>query len=76
MMENDKLTEKIIATCYNVHTKLGPGFNERIYLNALKFAFKEVKLKYDSEKTYPVFFKNNLVGKLRVDLVIENNSDY
>jgi hypothetical protein len=41
----DPLTEKIIAACYQVHNELGPGFVERIYLAALKSAFKEVRAK-------------------------------
>jgi|GEM_PF-2826287 len=32
----DPLTPKIIKACYQVHNQLGPGFNERIYANALK----------------------------------------
>ncbi|MFH1771574.1 MAG: GxxExxY protein [Candidatus Omnitrophota bacterium] len=36
--ERDPLTEKIIACAYKVHSKLGPGFNENIYHNALKIA--------------------------------------
>ncbi|MFH1458849.1 MAG: GxxExxY protein, partial [Candidatus Omnitrophota bacterium] len=39
--ERDPLTEKIIACAYNVHSKLGPGFNESIYHKALKITLKE-----------------------------------
>ena len=34
----DSLTEKIISCAYKVHSELGPGFNERIYQNALIFS--------------------------------------
>ena len=36
--ERDPLTGKIIEACYRVHNELGPGFVERIYMNALKIA--------------------------------------
>ena len=29
-MQNDTLTEKIIACCYTVHNELGPGFKETV----------------------------------------------
>jgi GxxExxY protein len=32
--EHDKLTEKIIGCCYEVHSSLGPGFIEKIYAKA------------------------------------------
>ena len=38
MEERDPLTEKIIACCFAIHSELGPGFNEKIYHNALKLA--------------------------------------
>jgi GxxExxY protein len=69
---DDLLTRKIIAACYEVHTKLGPGFVEKIYLNALKIAFKKAELEYIPEKDFSVSFDNEKVGKFRVDLVVEN----
>ena len=71
-MENkDPLTEKIIACCFNVHSELGPGFNEKIYHNALKLALKETGLEYQTEKEFPVSFKNKRVGSLKLDLIAD-----
>jgi len=70
--ERDPLTEKVIACAYKVHSELGPGFNERIYHNALKCALKETKLNYDTEKQYKVIFQDKQVGTLKIDLVVEN----
>lgn len=50
--ERDPLTEQIIACAYKVHSELGPGFNERIYHNALKLSLDSKKLKYETEKAY------------------------
>ena len=57
MKERDPLTEKIIKCAYEVHSKLGPGFNEKIYHNALKFALKEPPLSYETEKLYKTMKK-------------------
>jgi GxxExxY protein len=70
--KKDGLTEKIIAACYEVHNELGPGFVERIYLNALKIAFSNKKLNYEEEKEFSVTFRENKVGKFRADLVVED----
>ncbi|MFB3919975.1 hypothetical protein BU251_08325 [Candidatus Velamenicoccus archaeovorus] len=69
---DDSLTEKIIGCCFRVHSELGPGFNERVYSNALKLAFEEKGLQYAVEKDYQVKFKDKKVGSLRLDLVVEN----
>jgi GxxExxY protein len=67
----DPLTEKIIGSAYKVHSELGPGFSEGIYHNALKIALEENGLKYQTEKSYNILFQGKYVGKLRLDLVIE-----
>ena len=70
--DRDPLTDKIIGACYKVHNELGPGFVERIYLNALKIALKELNLSYETEKEFPVYFQSKAIGKFRADLVVEN----
>jgi GxxExxY protein len=69
---DDLLTRRIIAACYEVHNKLGPGFVEKAYLGALKIALQNADLKYVPEKEFWVKFENKKVGKFRVDLVIED----
>lgn len=66
------LTKKIIAAYFEVHRSLGPGFPERIYLNALKIIFEKRGLKYESEKEFAVKFQDVHIGKFRVDLLIED----
>jgi GxxExxY protein len=68
----DPLTERIIACAYKVHGELGPGFNEAIYHNALKVAFDQNELRYQTEKSYNVSFQGKHVGKLRLDLIVED----
>ncbi len=72
MVDRDPLTERIIACCYRVHTELGPGFKEKIYHNALKLDFNQDGLKYETEKQFEVYYQNRKVGKLIVDLIVED----
>jgi GxxExxY protein len=72
MKGKDPLTERIIGCCFEVHSELGPGFNERIYHNALELALKKDKLAYQKEKIYKVSYQDVSVGNFKADLVIED----
>ena len=68
----DPLTAKIIKACYQVHGQLGPGLAERIYVNALKIELANMELRYITEKEFVVRYKNQNVGKFRVDLLVKD----
>jgi GxxExxY protein len=70
--EKDPLTGRIIEACHHVHNELGPGFVERIYMNALIIALKERNLQFVTEKEFTVQYEGKSVGKFRADLLIEN----
>ena len=71
--DSDPLTRGIIKACYRVRSELGPGFGEKVYLNALKIALGLLNLGYEVEKEFRVSFQKQNVGKFLVDLVIENS---
>ena len=70
--EKDTLTQKIIGCCYEVHNQLGPGFLEKIYVNALKIKLQQAGLNYIAEKEFNVVFENIIIGKFRCDLFVED----
>jgi GxxExxY protein len=70
--DKDILTEKIIGCAYQVHRTLGPGFNENVYHNALKIAFEGSGLIYATEKSFDISFQGKNVGRLRLDLVVDD----
>ncbi len=70
--EHDPLTEKIIGCCFEVHRLLGPGFNEKVYSNALQHQLKLQNLSFVAEKEFKVFFKEQFVGNFRSDFFVEN----
>ncbi|GBE05424.1 MAG TPA: GxxExxY protein [Nitrospirae bacterium] len=72
MQDKDPVTEKIIGCCFKVHSELGPGFNEKIYHNALNLALRQQKLKYQTEKSFKVSFQSAYVGSFKTDLVVED----
>ena len=72
MEDKDPITEHIIGCSFRVHRELGPGFNEKIYHNALRLLFDQEGLRYQTEKEFEVFYLGKRVGKFRADLVVEN----
>jgi GxxExxY protein len=68
----NKITEKIIGCCIEVHKQLGPGLLESIYESALCIEFDEKNLKYERQKILPVKYKTKNIGEFRVDIVVEN----
>jgi len=71
-LEFADLTEKIIGAAIEVHRKLGPGFLESVYENALVVELRKRGLKLEQQKEIVVRFDGVEVGKHRVDLFIEN----
>jgi GxxExxY protein len=52
-----ELTEKIIEIFYRVYNKLGYGFLEKIYENAMMIEFKKKGIPGVSQCTIKVFYK-------------------
>ena len=53
-----------------VHKKLGSGFLESVYSEALELEFKKVNIPYEREKKLPVFYDNQPLNKyFRADFV-------
>ena len=66
-----ELTGEILGTCFEVMKKLGPGFLERVYKNALFIAMKEKGLQVEVEQPFEVTFRGKVIGRYSADLVVE-----
>lgn len=61
---------KIIGACMQVHKKLGAGFLESVYSEALGLEFKNAAIPYEKEKKLPVFYEDKPLNKyFRADFV-------
>ena len=65
------ITEKIIGCAMRVHSELGNGFHEVVYQRALRFEMKICGLTFEEELEMPIYYKGELVGKRRVDFLVE-----
>lgn len=67
-----ELTRTILGCCFEVMKELGPGFQERVYKNALLIVMKQKRLQVEVEKPFQVVFRDKVIGRYSADLVVEN----
>ena len=68
--QDDELTRKIIECIIRVHTKLGPGFLESIYRNALAIDLRKHGLDVEVEKEVTIYYEGEEVGVHRLDILV------
>jgi GxxExxY protein len=66
------ITSEIINCFYTVYNKLGYGFLEKVYENALKIELESKGLFVEKQKPIGVYYKGHLVGEYFADLIVEN----
>ncbi len=74
MMEylHSDITQKVIKAYYNVYNKLGYGFLEKVYENAMVIELKSMGLKVEQQVKIKVFYNGQEVGYYIMDIVVEN----
>jgi len=70
--KHQELTDKIIYAFYSVYNELGYGFLDNVYQNALYFELRNQVFNVEAQKAIDVYYKNQLVGKYRADLVVDD----
>ena len=48
---------KIIGICMKIHSKLGPGFREIVYKDAMEIEFVNDPIPYEREKPFPIMYE-------------------
>jgi GxxExxY protein len=66
------IKERIISCSIEVHSILGPGLLENVYEEALSYEFKLRDIVYERQKEITLKYKGKVVGKHRIDFMIED----
>lgn len=66
-----ELSYKIMKAVFAVHNELGPGFLESVYEEALVYELKESGFQVARQYPVQVFYRGEVVGTHRLDLVVE-----
>ena len=67
---HSELTSVILGCCFEVMKELGPGFQEKVYKNALLIAMRQKGLSVEIERAYEVVFREKIIGRYYADLVV------
>lgn len=67
-----KLSYDIIGCAMEVHKQLGVGYLESVYEEAFKIELQLNKIPFESQKKYPVIYKNKFIKDFYCDLVMDN----
>lgn len=68
--KHSDLTERILAAYHKVYAKLGYGFREKVYRNALRLELKRSGLEVEIHKPIKVYYDGAVVGSYFADLVV------
>lgn len=67
-----QLTQKIIGAFFTVRNKLGFGFLEKVYENALKIELEKQGFLVEKQKPVTVFYEGYVVGEYFADLIVND----
>ena len=67
-----ELTETIISIFYKVYNKLGYGFLEKVYENALMIEFKKESIPAVSQSPIKVLYEGSIIGEYFADILVDN----
>jgi len=68
----EEKTKEILKSFFTVYNKLGYGFLEKVYQNALLIELKKSGLSCESQKPIKVFYEDSLVGDYYADIVVDD----
>ncbi len=67
-----ELTEKIINIFYKVYNKLGCGFLEKVYENAMMKELKKAGIPTASQAPIKVFYEGEIMGEYFADILVDD----
>ena len=67
-----ELSYKIIGLAMEVYNKLGYGFLEKVYENALMILFQREGIQAEQQVPIKVYFEGKIIGDYVADILVEN----
>jgi GxxExxY protein len=69
---HSEITDKIIKAYYAVHNKLGYGFLEKVYENAMCIELRTMGFRVDKQKPIKVFYGPDIIGEYYADIIVND----
>jgi GxxExxY protein len=64
------ITDKILRAFYTVYNRLGYGFLEKVYENAMLLELIEMNIQCEKQKPIKVYYKDKIVGEYFADIIV------
>ncbi len=71
-MEDDEITKIIIGCAFDVHNRLGAGFLEKVYENALRIELSKKGMKVKQQEPIRIWYGDEVIGDYCADLWVED----
>jgi len=68
-----ELSYRIVGAAMEVHRKLGPGFLESVYEEALCYEFTLREIPFERQVELPVYYKGIELGKYYADVLVAHS---
>ena len=68
---HEALSGEIIGAAMHVLNEMKPGLDEKLYERALIIELRKRRHAVESQKKFPVFYQNELIGNLTPDLIVD-----
>lgn len=65
-----EVSRAILGAFYSVHSELGFGFLEAVYVNALVILLTRAGIKVERQASFDILFRGQSVGRYRADLIV------
>ena len=72
MVQKQRLSEQVINCAFQVSNRLGVGFLESVYENALCIELEKQEIAYQQQKPLDVLYDGKVVGHYVTDLIVED----
>ncbi len=70
--KHSTLTGQILGAFFNVYNRLGYGFSEKVYENALALELERCGLSVEQQKPIQVYYEGEVVGEYYADILVNN----
>ena len=74
-MIHEELSGKIIGAAMEVLNELKPGLDEKLYERAMVIELKRRGHDISIQKSFPVYYRGELIGNLIPDLIVDHARD-
>ena len=71
-MERKELIDLIAECAKRVRGQLTPGFEEKVYKNAMLIELHDSGVNVETEVPFKVYYKNHIVGDYRADIIADH----